>query len=96
MSMKVLAHFEIAAYSETGDQLSLSANPGLPEILRSDDLREAIKIATDARSGWMHWDDGDSEEMAVGCTVLRHIETRNGPRGGVVCSVHELERVSRK
>jgi len=90
--VKITSHFEITAYSKDGDALSLDSDPQRPEVIQSSDIRESIKLATDSRNGWRHWDDGESEMIPVAWTMLRHIEERKGPRGGVTYSVHELER----
>jgi len=88
-------HYEITAYDDSGERLSLSADRNEPDALTADTVWEAIAlIASVPAEAWMHWDDGESELIKVDRVVLSHWQYTT-KRGRTTAQVNTLETVQR-
>lgn len=88
-------HYEVTAYAADGERLSLSADRNEPDALTADTVWEAIAlVASVPAEAWMHWDDSESELMAVDRIVLRHWQYTT-KRGRTTAQVNTLETVQR-
>lgn len=88
--------YEISAYDDQGQRLSLNPDPEAPERIYADTIWEAVgSLAAVPAQAWMHWDDGETEAITVSRVVLQHLEVTQRRRGGPVYSTNTLEVINR-
>jgi hypothetical protein len=98
----VTSYYEITAYytrpdGAGPDRISLSPKREDYDWLRADTLWEAVSLlGTLPATGWMHWEEGESEAVTIEWIQLDHHEQRRTRIGTVQASVHQLETIDRR
>ncbi|MFB7858847.1 hypothetical protein [Rhodococcus qingshengii] len=97
MVNKEAPHYEIETYSAEGEQLSTSSEPGDQWSLLAGSIWDVVSLVSLLPAhGWIHWDDGQSQQFLVGRIVIKHHDVRKNRRGGINATTNILETIHRE